>query len=139
MKDALRLPRRTFIKGLGTSVALPWLECMGRQGLQAAESSQSIAGATGRPVRMAFVFVPNGVIQPAWKPEQEGDAYELSETLSPLHHHQTNINVLTGLAQRNGQALGDGGGDHARSAASFLDRLASLQDVWGKYSRWRLC
>ncbi len=122
MSLCTQLPRRTFLKGLGTAVALPWLECM-RPGTVAAAADTAVAGgaaAAGSPVRMAFVFFPNGVIQPAWKPEQEGADYKLPPTLEPLAPFKDKINVLTGLAQHNGFDLGDGAGDHARSAASFL-------------------
>jgi hypothetical protein len=111
------LPRRTFLKGLGTAVALPWLEATRPAALAAAADG---GAASSAPVRMAFVFFPNGVIQPAWKPEREGIDYALPESLEPLTNVKAHFNVLTGLAQRNGYDLGDGGGDHARSAASFL-------------------
>ena len=113
MKYNTSLKRRAFLRGSGVIVTLPWLECM-----------QSTANAVGQasidPIRTAFVFVPNGVIQPAWKPKQAGIDYELTETLQPLAHLKSDFNVLTGLAQQNGTDQGDGGGDHARSAATFL-------------------
>jgi hypothetical protein len=113
MKYNTSLKRRAFLRGSGVIVTLPWLECM-----------QSTADAVGQastdPIRTAFVFVPNGVIQPAWKPKQAGIDYELTETLQPLAHLKSDFNVLTGLAQQNGTDQGDGGGDHARSAATFL-------------------
>lgn len=105
-------PRRTFLKGVGTAVALPWLETFWTRSAQAA--------AVGPPVRMAFVFVPNGVIMPHWTPKGEGVDWELSKTLEPLSRVKDQINVFSGLAQDNGRAKGDGPGDHARSAASFL-------------------
>ena len=109
-----RLPRRTFLHGLGLSVSLPLLEAMMPQ--RRARSADD-----GRPpVRMAFVFFPCGAIMPAWKPADEGDKYKLSETLQPLAPFQSEILVLTGLAQDNGRAKGDGAGDHARCAASYL-------------------
>lgn len=112
-----RLPRRTFLKGLGTVVGLPWLECLQPRAFGEAVAA-AVPGASS--VRMAYVFFPNGVIIPAWKPEKEGADYELTESLKPLEKLKGQFNVLTGLAQRNGYDLGDGAGDHARSAASFL-------------------
>jgi hypothetical protein len=104
--------RRTFLKGLGTAMALPWLESL--QPLTA-------RAASGRaPVRMAFLFFPNGAIMPSWTPKDAGENYELTGSLRPLAKHKSNFNVITGLAQDNGRAKGDGPGDHARSAASFL-------------------
>jgi hypothetical protein len=79
------------------------------------------AGSTvNPPVRMAFIFFPNGASMPSWTPADEGDNYQLSETLQPLAECQSDILVLSGLAQDNGRAKGDGAGDHARSAASYL-------------------
>ena len=108
------LPRRTFLKGAGAVMGLPLLEAMLPRGTQAAEAAMK------SPTRMAFVFFPNGAIMPSWKPKQTGASYELSETLSPLSKFQSQINVITGLAQDNGRAKGDGPGDHARCASTYL-------------------
>ncbi|MBM4074608.1 MAG: DUF1552 domain-containing protein, partial [Planctomycetes bacterium] len=121
MSRQMQLPRRTFLKGVGTAISLPLLETM--RPIVSAYGADGVAGAAssgGHPVRMAFVFVPNGVIRPAWRPSTEGADFELSETLQPLESVKSHLNVLSGLAQRNGYDLGDGAGDHARSAASFL-------------------
>ncbi len=107
------LPRRTFLKGVGTAMALPALEAMRPVSLLAAESA-------GVPVRMAFVFFPNGAIMPSWNPSGEGENYELSKTLKPLEKLKGEFNVFTGLAQDNGRAKGDGPGDHARCASTFI-------------------
>jgi hypothetical protein len=109
------VPRRTFLKGLGLTVGLPLLDAMApARWLSAAETPMAA------PVRMAFVFFPNGCIVPAWNPTDEGENYTLSKTLEALAPHKADFNVITGLAQDNGRAKGDGPGDHARSAASFL-------------------
>ena len=76
------------------------------------------ADATGTPNRMAFVFVPNGVIVPDWTPKGEADAWELSPTLEPLASVKDRLCVMSGLAEDNAHAKGDGPGDHARSAAA---------------------
>ena len=68
---------------------------------------------------MAFIFIPNGIHMPVWTPTSEG-ALELSPTLAPLKNVKDKVSVLTGLAQHNAFALGDGGGDHARSTATWL-------------------
>jgi hypothetical protein len=108
------LARRTFLKGLGLSVGLPLLDAMG--------ASRSVRGAEGgvTPVRMACMFVPNGAIMPSWTPDGDGPSYKLSPTLEPLSDLQSELLVLTGLAQDLGRAHGDGAGDHARCAASYL-------------------
>lgn len=107
------LSRRTFLSGLGTAMALPFLEAM----VPTTALAQSIKKKT---VRMAFVFVPNGIHMPAWTPTANGTDFILPPTLEPLNGIKSSLMVLSGLAQNNAFALGDGGGDHARSAAAFL-------------------
>src|SRR5580658_533755 len=111
--SSIRLSRRTLLRGVGTVMALPFLEAMAPLGVLA----QSVKK---RPNRMAFVFVPNGIHMPSWRPAVEGTAFELPATLQPLNKVRNSLTVLSGLAQTNAFALGDGGGDHARSAAAFL-------------------
>jgi hypothetical protein len=108
-----KLPRRTFLKGVGATLGLPVLNAM-------LPSNGWAAGAIGAPNRMAFVFVPNGVIVPDWTPKGEGADWQLSPTLEPLASVKDHLCVMTGLAQDNAEAKGDGPGDHARSAAAFL-------------------
>ena len=109
------LYRRTFLRGMGLSLGLPLLDAMAPRTARGGESNP---GDT--PVRMAFVFVPNGAIMQDWTPAATGSDYELSKTLSALADFQDDITVLTGLAQDNGRAKGDGPGDHARCASTFL-------------------
>jgi len=109
------LHRRTFLKGLGTAISLPLLDAMSPAGRRA-----FAAAAAQPPVRMAFLFVPNGLIMPAFRPLEAGVDYRLTETLQPLANLKSDFNVITGLAQDNGRSKGDGPGDHARSASTFL-------------------
>src|SRR4051794_7262592 len=110
---SVQLSRRTVLKGVGCAMGLPLLEAMlpGRSVLA--------AGATP-PVRMAFISFPNGAIMDAWRPQGEEAAFEFGPTMQPLTGLKADLNVLTGLAQENGFAKGDGAGDHARSSASLL-------------------
>ena len=112
-----RIPRRRFLRGLGTAMALPLLE-----GLSASRAlgAASAAKAVEPPVRMAFLYVPNGVHMPAWKPATEGAGYELTPILQPLAPVKAKLSVLSGLTQDKARANGDGPGDHARSAAAVL-------------------
>lgn len=110
-----RLSRRTILKGLGTAVALPTLEAM----IPTSAAAQSVKSAQ-KPVRMAFMFVPNGMNMDHWRPIGEGSSFQLSSTLEPLSKVKNKLTVFTGLAQRNAFALGDGPGDHARSTAVWL-------------------
>jgi hypothetical protein len=73
-----------------------------------------------RVVRAAFLFVPNGIHMPAWTPAADGAGFALPATLTPLTPFRDSITVLTGLTQHNADALGDGAGDHARSASTWL-------------------
>src|SRR5262245_27791651 len=114
-EEILMIPRRTFLRGVGLTVGLPLLDAMvPSRLLRAAEAT------TAAPVRMAFVFFPNGCIVRDWFPSDEGENYTLTKTLEPLAPLRADFNVFTALAQDNGRAKGDGPGDHARSASSFL-------------------
>lgn len=107
------LPRRTFLKGMGAAIALPMLDAMTPALAAAARTAKS-------PLRLAFTYVPNGVTMAEWTPRGEGAAFELSRILKPLEPFRQQTTVISGLAHRNGYALGDGPGDHARAAASYL-------------------
>ena len=109
------LHRRTFLRGIGATIALPMLDAM-----TPAFASQAAARAAGRPVRLAFTYVPNGITMADWTPTGEGPAFEYSRVMKPLEPFRQDTVVMSGLAQRNGMALGDGPGDHARAAASYL-------------------
>jgi hypothetical protein len=104
------LARRTFLRGLGTTIALPLLDSM----LPAA----SIAAKPA--VRLAFVYHPVGMIMSRWTPAAEGASFEFTPTMKALEPFRERLVVLTGLAQVNGRALGDGAGDHAREGATWL-------------------
>ena len=110
-----RLSRRTVLKGIGTAISLPVLEAMLPSGALAQSVQQK-----QKAVRMAFVFVPNGMNMQHWTPAAEGTGFALPSTLEPLAKVKDNLSVFTGLAQRNAFALGDGPGDHARSTAVWL-------------------
>ncbi len=114
MTQAWQISRRTVLRGLGTAMALPLLDAMsGPLALAAEEKKLS-------PVRMAFVYVPNGMHMQDWTPTTEGAAFDLPYILEPLKPHKDDLLVLSGLAQDHGFAHGDGPGDHARALASFL-------------------
>src|SRR3954453_4057743 len=109
---SVRLSRRTVLRGLGCAMGLPLLEAMAPRRAFSAEAAA--------PVRMAFISFPNGAIMDAWRPIGDGTAFEFGPTMQPLAELKSHVNVLTGLAQENGFAKGDGAGDHARSSASLL-------------------
>ena len=113
MSNRPKLPRRVFLKGVGATLGLPLLNAM-------IPANGWTAQSIGAPNRMAFVFVPNGVVIPDWTPKGEGADWQLSPTLEPLANVKDRLCVMSGLAQDNAHAKGDGAGDHARSAAAFL-------------------
>ncbi len=113
------ISRRTLLRGMGTALALPWLEAMGPLHIWASNNSnQPVARRT--PTRMAFVYVPNGVHMPYWVPRNDGELAELPRILEPLNNVKSQLNVLTGLTADKARPNGDGPGDHARAMAAFL-------------------
>lgn len=115
------ISRRVALRGIGVTMALPWLESMAGGGKAIAQvASAGLRTAPAAPVRMAFVFAPNGVNYDAWLPTGAGRDWALSQTLQPLERVREHVNVITGLTLDKARANGDGPGDHARSSASFL-------------------
>lgn len=115
-----KISRRTALRGLGTALSLPWLEAM-------TSPAPLIAGVTNRvaveraPVRLAFLYVPNGMHMPDWIPQGPGGRnFELQSIMKPVAKFKNKMNIITGLSLKGAKALGDGGGDHARSVAAFL-------------------
>jgi Protein of unknown function (DUF1552) len=106
------LPRRTFLRGMGVTLALPLLDAM--------TPAMSPSGGAKPIVRLGFVYVPNGIIMDRWRPATEGPDFPFAPTMKPLEPYRDRLLVLSGLAQVNGRALGDGAGDHARAGATFL-------------------
>lgn len=116
--NARGISRRAALRGLGVTMALPWLEAMGGAGVARAAAGANLPASI--PLRMAFVFTPNGVNYPHWVPQGAGRDYTLSPTLEPIAPVREHVNILTGLTLDKARANGDGPGDHARSSASFL-------------------
>jgi hypothetical protein len=110
------IPRRTFLRGLGTVLALPALQAMSP--LAAAVSG--VAGPARPPRRMAFIYIPNGANMADWTPKAEGTDFQLPYILEPLQPYQQDLLVLTGLTHDKARPNGDGAGDHARASATFL-------------------
>jgi hypothetical protein len=109
------ISRRTILRGLGVSVALPLLDAMTPARAPALKASVPTA-----PTRAAFVYVPNGVHRPAWTPATTGSDFALPPVLAPLASVRDDLLVLSGLALDPARAHGDGSGDHARAMATFL-------------------
>ena len=105
------MPRRTFLRGLGATVALPMLDSM-----IPALSAQAAAAA--EPVRrLGYVYIPMGMNPDPWTPKGEGRITELSPTLSSLTPYLDHLSVVTNLAVENAQVTG---GNHATAGSAFL-------------------
>lgn len=114
--------RRQFIRGLGACLALPAFEALLPRAVaaQAAGPRALATTASGAPLRMAFLYFPNGAIQDKWMPTGNGRNFSFGQTLSPLNPLKHRVQVISGLDHRNAEAGPDGAGDHARANGTFL-------------------
>ncbi len=113
------LSRRTVLRGIGATITLPWLEAMTPRGFAA-------GGTPKPPVRMAFVYVPNGIQMKHWTPATEGADYEVPDLLKPLAKFRGDFSVLSGLAALQG---GHDGGNHAPAMGTFLTGVQPRRDA----------
>ena len=105
------LSRRTFLRGVGATLALPMLDAM----------VPALSAASAEPApRLGFIYVANGVIQKQWNPTTTGAGFELPPILKPLEPVRDHISVLSGLAHLQADTFGDGTGDHPRASAAWL-------------------
>ena len=105
-----RISRRTMLRGMGASIALPLLDAMAP-----AKAFASVA-APKAPLRMACMYFPNGVWQDAWIPKANGAGFELPYSLEPLAEFRAKLNVFSGL-DKAASHRGDG---HYAKTANFL-------------------
>ena len=110
------LPRRTVLRGLGATVALPLLDAM----VPAFARAQGAAAKP--PTRMSIVYVPNGIMMDKWIPDAEGTNFQLKPIMEPLAPFKDRMLVLTGLSHNGGARAhqGENTGDHARAGAAYL-------------------
>ncbi|HIM15473.1 MAG TPA: DUF1552 domain-containing protein, partial [Acidobacteria bacterium] len=125
------LPRRSVLRGLGAAIALPLLD-----GMVPALTAQRRTAAA--PVRRFGVFyVPNGMSMPYWFPKEEGTLAELPPTLQSLSAFKDRVLLCGGLDDESANLV-KGGGDHARSAGTFLTcvpfKITSGADVFAAVS-----
>ena len=105
------LPRRTFLRGMGVTVALPLLEAM-------VPAFTAIAQSAAKPrTRFGAVYIPNGAIMEQWIPEQVGAGFEFKPILKPLEAFGDQLVLVSNLTRSH---PGSQVGDHAVSAAGFL-------------------
>ena len=98
----LAIPRRTFLRGAGATVALPLLDAM----VPALSALSTTAAAPVR--RLGFVYIPNGAVMQQWTPAETGSGFALSPILQPLAPYKDQLTVVTGLAHGQAEPLGDG-------------------------------
>jgi Protein of unknown function (DUF1552) len=119
------LHRRTFLRGLGTAaIGLPFLDAM----------APAFGASTlpEPPVRMAFFYLPNGMMMDSWNPGYEGKLGELPRSLKALEPYKEDMLHLGNLTHNTGRALLDGAGDHGRCSGSYLTGIQvkkSLIDI----------
>ena len=109
------LPRRTFLRGVGASLALPLLDGM-------VPAFAAVRNSAAKPIPRLFTgYVPNGVIMNQWTPADGEALTDLPATLQPLTPFKDKLLVVSGLADAPAFPLpGEGTGDHVRAAATFL-------------------
>jgi hypothetical protein len=109
------LPRRTFLRGMGVTLALPMLDSM----VPAFGAAEARAARAVR--RLGVVYIPNGMFMPNWTPANENGPLDITETLQPLAPFRDRMLMISGLCSEEGIARpGEGAGDHARAAGAFL-------------------
>jgi len=108
------LGRRTVLRGVGATLALPMLDAM-------VPALSGISGRAAEPVRrLGWVYAPNGMAMDAWRPAAT-ESLELSPILGSLAPYREQMVVVSGLAQGQAEALGDGNGEHTRATATWLN------------------
>ena len=121
------LSRRTVLRGVGASIALPWLEAMGP--LESWVHANDRAPAA--PNRLLWLYVPNGMAMPNWTPSEEGPLRELPPILQEVREFAGDINVLTGLSARAAELVRSGG--HACSISAYLTGATLLETQGPNY------
>ena len=110
------IPRRTVLRGLGASLALPLLDGM----VPALAAMRKTAAAPVR--RLGVVYVPNGMMMNHWTPRAEGAGFDFPTVLEPLEPFRRHVQVLSGMHGVDGE------GPHARSSTRFLTGVGAKPD-----------
>src|SRR5712671_5166797 len=108
------LSRRTFLRGVGVSIALPFLESMVPAGTALAQTA-----ARGK-TRFGAIYVPHGATMDKWTPAADGSNFDLTELLQPLESFRKQVNIISDLSHPQAYGGGSATSNHNRSAATFL-------------------
>jgi len=108
------LSRRTFLRGVGVTVALPFLESM-----VPARTALAQTAARGK-TRLGAIYVPHGATMDKWTPAADGSNFELSEILEPLKPLMSRVNIISDLSHPQAYGGGSATSNHNRSAATYL-------------------
>ena len=108
------LKRRIFLRGVGATVSLPLLDAM-----VPAFTAQAKSAAAPVP-RLGFIYTPNGYMQEFWVPKTTGRDFELTPSLLALEPVRDDVVVITGLAHRQADPMGDPPGPHSRASGAWL-------------------
>jgi hypothetical protein len=110
----LALPRRTFLRGVGAALALPLLDAM-------VPAFTPIAQSAGAPIRrMGFIYTPNGFIREFWTPDATGATFDLKPSLKALEPFRDQMQIVSGLANLQAEAMGSPPGPHSRGSAAWM-------------------
>ena len=114
----MALPRRTFLRGLGATLALPFLDAM--------VPATTVLARTpaNAPTRFGALYLPNGIAMPSWTPATEGAGFELTPILKPLEPFRDTLLVLSGLDNADGTP-------HASRPTGFLTGVRDGEGLRG--------
>ena len=117
------IPRRTVLRGLGATLALPLLDAM-------VPALTALQNTAAKPItRFGVMYVPNGMVMEQWTPAAEGVGFELTPTLAPLAPFRDDLLVLSNLACV--PSPGRPGGAHAKASTRFLTDISPpTSETW---------
>ena len=117
----IALPRRTFLRGMGATLALPLLDAM-------VPAFTPVSRSAAAPVRrMGFIYTPNGFIREFWTPDAAGKDFELKASLQALEPFRDQMVIVSGLANLQAEAMGDPPGNHSRGSAAWSTGTHAFQ------------
>ncbi len=115
------IPRRTVLRGVGATLALPLLDGM-------VPALTALAKTPARPIaRFCTVYVPNGIVMERWTPVAEGSTFEFTPILKPLEPFRDHLLVLSGLDNTGASSRTGSSGAHAKPAGAFLTGVEPLR------------